>query len=151
MSGDSTDSSSNVSTQWDAFLGTINAQVSSPSLNRHSESPSSDVDEWASFLARVAPSPRASPDENVKDLVLTSEPEGSSSESQQPSTEDEYRPSPIPEPVQYIPSSNNSLDEGDGDFQHVIGEFVMAKAKPGHNSEDPLQMRYVPRQCSGAQ
>jgi len=103
------DDGSDTSAKWDAFLSRVDTGAVSP-----------EIDQWEAFLASVVTSPRP-----PAVLVQTSESESTSSNPESPpsSTGDEYHPSPVPEPVLYQPTHCSSPDEGEGDFQRVIGEW----------------------------
>jgi hypothetical protein len=125
------DNSSDISEQWDTFLANIDTQVERP------QTTSPESGQWESFLADV----RTSPWESVMPVQTSESGRSDPEEDASPEEDDEYHPSPIPSPILYKSIGHSSLYEGNGDFQHVIGEWNMKVAETFLNT---LQMKYPP-------
>ena len=108
------DGSSDVSTQWNNLLATIDITLrTTPSETGQSDS--SDVSaQWNNLLANI---------DTLGVVVQTSDVSLSTSpQPTQNSSEDEYRPSPVPSPVLFNQTGPTSSEDESGDGQHAVGE-----------------------------
>jgi hypothetical protein len=101
---------------WEAFLAAVPPPANVSPRSSRSQTVSPETRAWESFLAAVPPPDNTHPPSE-------SEPPSSTSETPPESSQDDYRPSPVPKPVLYKPTGHCSPDEGNGDFLHEMGEF----------------------------
>jgi hypothetical protein len=122
------DNGSDVSARWNDLLASINIR-SRTTPSETGQSDSSNVSaQWNNLLATIdTPGivlqteaqdlPETSPVHSTVSDFLSTSPEAT-----QNSTEDEYRPSPVPSPVLFNQTDHGSSEEGSGDVQHAVGE-----------------------------
>jgi hypothetical protein len=119
---------SDVSAQWNNLLASIDIK-SRTTPSETGQSDSSDVSaQWNSLLANidtqgVVLQPEAQdPSETSPVHSTVSDFPSASPEPTGKSTEDEYRPSPVPSPVLFNQTDHGSSEEESGDVQHAVGE-----------------------------
>jgi hypothetical protein len=117
------DGSSDVSTQWNNLLATIDITLRT-TRSETGQSDSSNVSaQWNSLLANID-TPGVVAQTEAKDIPETTS-DVSLSTSPQPtqnSSEDEYHPSPVPSPVLFNQTGPSSSEDENGDVQHAVGE-----------------------------